>query len=606
MSWEPTLWLRAQNPGLSVSPGVHLKCYGPFFPPPGAQTLRTFMPQVDIGIVHHMIMFAGRNAVISRTSKPGHTQLCYQGEIIYAWARTGQTAPLGLDLKDTFAQGDGFDVGPGSKYAWIAVEIHYQQLHSSPIIDTSGIRLGFSTRAPMRPLEVQPIVSLRMRIPPRAVMDECVTCRATGAGTVLAWRNHAHRLARDIYSEHFDRDGNAKSHLGLMSAQEPQIFRLINGGRIIEKGDTLLLHCLFNSSEVKDRVTVHGLDERTHEMCIQYLMGTSTLSLNCDADRAVPDPTFAVGGMGQAVGLAIDAAARTLYVLHRAKNDFAASKPIAEPAILAFSFAGKLVDALAPETFIVPHGLSTDFSGALWATDVALNQVLKLDPNAGGAVVQRLGSGVVRFSKPTDVAVHPRTHEVFVADGYGDARVAVFSYSGTFLRDFGSSGRGDGSFRVPHSLVFDRRGDLYVADRENSRVQIFDGDTGRYKSQWLSRVAGSYLRYPYSHHVSSISYDPTLDLFAVTEGNAVVLRTPTGCLLAQTDDSLKWPHDAVILPAATNNRTALARGGARFALFVAELDGKRVKRYNSVDDPWAHGQTGASSLYGMGLRRATS
>ena len=70
----------------------------------------------------------------------------------------------------------------------------------------------------------------------------------------------------------------------------------------------------------------------------------------------------------------------------------------------------------------------------------------------------------------------------------------------------------------------DRRGEVYVADRENARVQVFDTSSGRYKSQWLSRAAASGRQYPYSRYASSISYDATLDLFAVSEGDAVVLR----------------------------------------------------------------------------------
>ena len=58
MSWEPSLSLKVQNPGLAVPPGIHLNCYGPYLAPVGAKSLRTFMPQVDMSIVHHMIMLA--------------------------------------------------------------------------------------------------------------------------------------------------------------------------------------------------------------------------------------------------------------------------------------------------------------------------------------------------------------------------------------------------------------------------------------------------------------------------------------------------------------------------------------------------------------------
>ena len=414
--WAPTLELKVQNPGLAVPPGVHLNCYGPFMAPEGAKSLRTFLPQVDMSIVHHMIMFGGKGEGVSRSQRPGNSHLCFRGNIVYAWARTGQSTPLGLDFKDTPVEGDGFAVGPGTRYEWVALQVHYQQLHPSTRVDTSGVLLGFSPRPPMRPLEVQLMASWRLRIPPRSKIDECVACRVTGGGTAVAWRNHAHRLARDVYSEHYGKNGEQRPPLGLISAQKPQIFRVIPGSRTIEEGDTLLLHCMYDSMEVRDRVTTLGVDERTHEMCNQYLMATDKLEMNCNADRIVVDAAFssafgsatsalATGsaarllpkrgatampaapastassssaswsadplnldalrrvGIGQAVALALDPKLRTLYMLHRAENTFSSPNPIRGPAILAYSYSGALVGAFGASVFTVPHGLSVDGEG---------------------------------------------------------------------------------------------------------------------------------------------------------------------------------------------------------------------------------------------------
>ena len=154
------------------------------------------------------------------------------------------------------------------------------------------------------------------------------------------------------------------------------------------------------------------------------------------------------------------------------------------------------------------------------------------------------------------------------------------------MRKYEGGGTGEGRFRVPHSIAIDRRGDVYVADRENSRVQIFDA-AGTYRAQWLSRVASAGQRHSYSRHVSSIAYNPVLDLFAVTEGDAVQLRTPSGCSLVETEGGMQWPHDAVLIPSdalggkTAPNRSAVAHGGGQYALFVAELSGRRIKRYNA-------------------------
>lgn len=223
--------------------------------------------------------------------------------------------------------------------------------------------------------------------------------------------------------------------------------------------------------------------------------------------------------------------------------------------------------------------------------------MLRLDPSRAGAVVATLGTrgapggGAASFRAPTDVAVHAQTGEVYIADGYGNARVVVFSYGGAYIREWGAAGQGEGAFHVPHSIVLDRRGLVYVADRENARVQVFER-SGAFVTQWVSRAKANPARYAYSRHVSSISYDPTLDIFVVCEGEAVTVRSPSGCPLAEVagaGGAFKWPHDAVALPssAATRpgaralNRTALAAGGGQYMVFIAELDGKKVTRLNS-------------------------
>ena len=117
-------------------------------------------------------MFAGKaTSTAPATGRPGVTNHCYKGSIVYAWARTGQTTPIGLDFAETGVDGDGFAVGPGTKYEWFALQIHYQQLGEATVRDRSGIALGFSTESPARPLEVQLMASWRLKIPPRVRID---------------------------------------------------------------------------------------------------------------------------------------------------------------------------------------------------------------------------------------------------------------------------------------------------------------------------------------------------------------------------------------------------------------------------------------------------
>lgn len=86
------------------------------------------------------------------------------------------------------------------------------------------------------------------------------------------------------------------------------------------------------------------------------------------------------------------------------------------------------------------------------------------------------------FHYPTDLAVHP-SGDLYISDGYGNARVHRFSPAGELLHSWGEPGAGPGQFHVPHGIAIDRRGTVYVADRENSRLQLFSQE-GRFLSEW--------------------------------------------------------------------------------------------------------------------------
>ncbi|WP_437758893.1 hypothetical protein [Sorangium sp. So ce1389] len=93
-----------------------------------------------------------------------------------------------------------------------------------------------------------------------------------------------------------------------------------------------------------------------------------------------------------------------------------------------------------------------------------------------------------QLDRPTNVAFG-LDGDVYVADGYNHARIARFSESGEFLMEWGEKGFGRGQFDTPHGIVTDDEGRVYVADRENARVQVFDAD-GRYLAQWKSAALG--------------------------------------------------------------------------------------------------------------------
>ena len=107
------------------------------------------------------------------------------------------------------------------------------------------------------------------------------------------------------------------------------------------------------------------------------------------------------------------------------------------------------------------------------------------------------------FCQCTHTALAPNG-DIFVSDGYGNARVHKFSPDGRLIRSWGTSGVGQGEFNLPHNICCDEDGFVYVADRENHRVQIFDGN-GKYQTEWrdLHRPSALFLpkgRCPYLLH----------------------------------------------------------------------------------------------------------
>ncbi len=139
------------------------------------------------------------------------------------------------------------------------------------------------------------------------------------------------------------------------------------------------------------------------------------------------------------------------------------------------------------------HSVRVDPRGNIWIVDAPGHIVYKLD--AEGRELMRLGrkgiAGADRdhFNLPTDVAFAP-SGEVYVSDGYGNARVVKYSADGRYLLQWGTRGTGPGAFGLPHNLVTDRQGRVYVSDRDNERIQVFDPG-GKFLNQWTGTGAVS-------------------------------------------------------------------------------------------------------------------
>lgn len=164
--------------------------------------------------------------------------------------------------------------------------------------------------------------------------------------------------------------------------------------------------------------------------------------------------------------------------------------------MIVFDREGNIVRTWGDGVFKNPHGVTIAPDDTVFCVDNGDGTVRKFTPE--GKLLMTLGTpnqptpkmSGKPFSVPAHVAVDKRTGEFYVADGYSNARVHKYTPDGKLLFSWGESGTGEGQFNIVHNIATDREGWVYVADRENHRIQVFSPD-GRYETQWvnLSRAA---------------------------------------------------------------------------------------------------------------------
>src|SRR5262245_7627465 len=234
--------------------------------------------------------------------------------------------------------------------------------------------------------------------------------------------------------------------------------------------------------------------------------------------------------------------------------------------LMIFDRDGTFLGSWGEGLFVRPHGIFLGPDDAVYCADDHDHTVRKFSPD--GRVLLTLGTSgkpsdtgatsidfrtIQRagppFHYPTNLALSPEG-EMYVSDGYGNARVHKFSPDGRLLFSWGEPGGGPGQFRVPHGIAVDRQGTVYVADRENSRVQLFSSD-GKFLEEW-----------PEIARPCQITFD--------TEGNALVAELGYRAGM--------WPGISAPTPHGT---------GGRVRIFDSR--GQLLTRWGGGDEPTSTG-----------------
>jgi len=187
----------------------------------------------------------------------------------------------------------------------------------------------------------------------------------------------------------------------------------------------------------------------------------------------------------EVAGIGVDSRDR-VYVFSRGRHP-----------VIVFDKEGRFLESWGEGWFKRPHGIFINRKDQVFLVDDEGHRIYRCSTN--GVIEMTLGNGqptdtgYVPWKSPVQRAAGPfntvtgvvalPSGEIYAVDGYGNARVHKFSPDGTHLYSWGEPGSGEGQFNLPHGIAADSRGRIYVADRENSRVQIFSGE-GVFLGQW--------------------------------------------------------------------------------------------------------------------------
>jgi len=240
---------------------------------------------------------------------------------------------------------------------------------------------------------------------------------------------------------------------------------------------------------------------------------------------------------GRVSSVAVDAKGE-VYVFHRGKK--------ADP-IVVFDEKGKYLRSWGKGLFGNAHGMRVDANGKVWVTDNGDHQVFrfsrdgKLELTLG--IKGKAATDEKTFNRPTDIAFTRDGKFVYVSDGYGNSRVMKFTYDGKFVTTWGKKGSKPSEFDTVHSVAVDSKDTVYVSDRENNRIQIFD-ENGKFLKQWnhLGATQNIFIAQDddlwvitHRNNIENLTYD-------TLAGRIMRIDRETGKILGAMESPGHWLH----------------------------------------------------------------
>jgi DNA-binding beta-propeller fold protein YncE len=241
-----------------------------------------------------------------------------------------------------------------------------------------------------------------------------------------------------------------------------------------------------------------------------------------------------------------------IYVIHRPANG--------DP-IVVLDPQGNFIRSWGKGMFKIPHGIRIDPAGNVWALDAHTSMVYKFTPE--GKKLLEIGVGDVpdrtqEFCGATDIAFAKDGH-VFVTDGYCNARVVEYDAAGKKVRQWGQHGAGPGEFALPHSIAISSKGQLYIADRDNGRLQWFDR-RGKFLGQW--KYGGQFWAVAFSRTGEFYAATHPKNALLDSEFNVVKIDLASGKIVGKFEvrsHELAVAPDGTLLPGTRSSQLVLLK-----------------------------------------------